>query len=259
MPWLTDDQLAQFASDGYLVLRKVVPENLLAAADAEIDGAMAERPGESAPGEGQRTWFLPLARLPRCDDVLRRSPVLAMAQELVAPNTIDHAGHDGSRYDHMQIAITLPGWSHIPGGPHIDGWEPGSTFTMLAGVLLTDQQGMHSGNLWVWPASHLAHERLFRERGPNALAGVGGHATLLDPPVVLRPGIPITGGRGDLVLAHFLTGHNKGGNTAPHVRRTIYYRLNVPGHDQRSDQTRLDTWTEYPRMRAFRPGSAEPS
>lgn len=25
-----------------------------------------------------------------------------------------------------------------------------------------------------------------------------------------------------LVLAHFLTGHNKGGNTAAHVRRTIY-------------------------------------
>ncbi len=53
------------------------------------------------------------------------------------------------------------------------------------------------------------------------------------------------------MLAHFLTGHNKGGNTAAHVRRTIYYRLNVPGHTTRSDETRLDAWTEYPRMRAF--------
>ena len=40
---------------------------------------------------------------------------------------------------------------HIPGGPHIDGWEPGASFTMLAGVLLTGQRGTQSGNLWVWP------------------------------------------------------------------------------------------------------------
>lgn len=37
-----------------------------------------------------------------------------MARELVAPNDIDHAGLDGSRYDHIQIAITVSPWSHIP-------------------------------------------------------------------------------------------------------------------------------------------------
>jgi hypothetical protein len=37
-------------------------------------------------------------------------------------------------------------------------------------------------------------------------------------------------GRGDLLLSHYLTGHNKGGNTSAHVRRTIYFRLAVPGH-----------------------------
>ena len=37
MGWLTDDDLRQFAVDGYLalVVRDVVPELLLAAADAE--------------------------------------------------------------------------------------------------------------------------------------------------------------------------------------------------------------------------------
>jgi hypothetical protein len=92
---------------------------------------------------------------------------------------------------------------------------------------------------------------LFHEQGTEILQRTNGHSTLLDPPLELRPQVPITGGRGDPVLAHFLTGHNKGGNTAPHVRRTIYYRLAVPGHRQRWQQTFLDAWTEYPAVKAI--------
>src|SRR5262245_28717090 len=146
MPWMTDDNLRQFASDGYLVLRELVPESLLAAADAEIDEFIAEtEPDEGDRGAGQNAWFPARSRLPRCDDVLRKSPALAIAQELVSPNTIDHA------FDHIQVATTVPPWSHIPGGPHIDGHGPGQdpphSFTMLVGVLLTDQHETQSGNL----------------------------------------------------------------------------------------------------------------
>jgi hypothetical protein len=250
MPFLTHDNLRQFASEGYLVLRDVVPESLLAAADAEIDVFIAETaPDEGDRRPGQHAWVPARSRLPRCEDVLRKSPALAIAEELVSPNGLDHA------FDHIQVATTVPPWSHIPGGPHIDGHGPGQdrphSFTMLVGVLLTDQQQTQHGNLWVWPGSHLAHERLFHERGTKILLGTGGHVTGLNPPVVLRPSLPIYGGRGDLVLAHFLLGHNKGGNTARHVRRTIYYRLAVPGHAQRWEQTFLDAWTEYPSVRAL--------
>lgn len=248
MSWLTIDDLRHFASEGYLVLRGVVPEALLAGADAEIDAFIADvKPDEGDRGPGQNAWFTASNRLPRCDEVLRRSPALAIARELVAPNTLDHA------HDDIQVATTVPPWSHIPGGPHIDGHgdgqDPPYSFTMLIGVLLTDQHLTQSGNLWVWPGSHLDHERLFRERGARALIGRGGHASMLDPPIALPPPIPVTGGRGDLLLTHFLLGHNKGGNTAPHHRRTIYYRLSVPGHAQRWDQTFVDAWTEYPAVR----------
>jgi ectoine hydroxylase-related dioxygenase (phytanoyl-CoA dioxygenase family) len=251
MAWLTNDHLRQFASDGYLVLRDVVDESLLAAADAEIDVFLAETAlDESDRAPGQHAWVPPRSRLPRCEDILRKSPALTIAQELVSPNAIDHA------FDHIQVATTVPSWSHIPGGPHIDGHGPGQdpphSFTMLVGVLLTDQREPQSGNLWVWPGSHLDHERLFHERGTKILQRTSGHVSLLDPPAVLqRPSLPIYGRRGDLVLAHFLLGHNKGGNTARHVRRTIYYRLAVPGHAQRWDETFLDAWTEYPRVRAI--------
>ncbi len=69
--------------------------------------------------------------------------------------------------------------------------------------------------------------------------------------------------------AHFLLGHNPsdhptttrygdgyaatvtsgGGNVADHVRRTIFYRLAVPGHPDRWERTFLDRWTEHPAER----------
>jgi len=252
MPRLGEDELRRFAEDGYLVIRNVVPEALLAAADEEIDRTMAERePDEGKREPGQNAWFVAIPQLPRCDDLLRESPALAIANELVAPNTIDHAGFDSPRYAVIQIAITIPPWPHVPGGPHIDGWVPGDSFTMLAGVLLTDQRTDQTGNLWVWPGSHLAHQQMFRERGVDVLQKVTGHATLLQPPLRLGAPVPVLGQRGDLVLSHFLLGHNKGGNTAGHVRRTIYFRLAVPGHARRADQTRLDAWLEYPAMARF--------
>ena len=245
MGCLRDDDLRQFGADGYVLVRDVIPESLLSAADVEIDGLINEvPPQEGDGGPGQNAWFPPRGRLPRCDEVLRLSSALDIAEELVSPNTLELA------FDHIQVATTVPPWSHVPGGPHIDGHGPGqdppASFTMLAGVMLTNQQDPGCGNLWVWPGSHLDHQRLFRERGTKVLHQTAGHSTLLDPPVVLSPHVPITGRRGDLLLAHFLLGHNKGGNTASYERRTIYYRLAVPGHPERWDQTFLDAWTEYP-------------
>jgi hypothetical protein len=247
--WFTDADLRRFGRDGYLLVRGVVPEQLLVAADTEIDGLIAETaPDDGTASEpGQHAWFPPRRRLPRCEDVLRLSPLIDMARELVAPSTIDHA------FDHIQVATTVPGWPHTPGGPHIDGHGPGQepphSFTMLAAVLLTDQRRPQSGNLWIWPGSHLEHQRLFRERGSRVLQQTGGHAALLDPTVELRSPVELLGGRGDALLAHFLLGHNKGGNTASGTRRTIYYRLAVPGHAERWESTFVDAWTEYAPVR----------
>jgi hypothetical protein len=245
---LTEEDLRRFALHGYLVVPDVVPEPLLAAADAEIDRLINEvRPNEGTGGPGPNLWFQPLVRLPRCDDVLRASPALRIADQLVAPHALDHA------FDHIQVATTVPPFPHVPEGPHIDGHgagqDPPASFTMLAGVLLTDQRSIQSGNLWVWPGSHIHHQRLFHERGTRVLQETGGHPTLLDPPPYGGPGSAVTGRRGDLLLAHFLLGHNKGGNTAPFVRRTIYYRLSVPNHRDRWESTFLDPWTEYPAVR----------
>lgn len=245
MAALSEDDLHQFKLDGYLIVHDVVPESLLAAADHEIDDLMADtEPHEGNGGPGVNAWFMPRARLARCEALLRDSPALALANALVAPNELDFA------FDHVQISTTRAPWSHIPGGPHIDGHLPGQdaphSFTLLVGVLLTDQTGDQAGNLWVWPGSHLAHQQLFETRGTRALLETSGHSTLLQPPLILGAPVAIRGHRGDVVIAHFLLGHNKGGHTGSSDRRTVYFRLAVPGHPDRWSDTFLDPWFEYP-------------
>jgi hypothetical protein len=245
---LSDGDLRQFGQAGYLIVPNVVSEDLLRTADNEVDQLLsAVAPDEGSGGSGANLWFRPRSELPGCDGALRRSGALDIANELVVPFGLDHA------FDHIQVATTVPPWSHAPGGPHIDGHgpdqDPPATFTLLAGILLSDQSAPGSGNLWIWPGSHLDHQRLFTERGTRALQESSGHPTLLVPPLELGPGIEIQGRRGDLVLSHYLTGHNKGGNISAQVRRTIYFRLAVSGHAERWEDTFLDPLIEFAPVR----------
>jgi hypothetical protein len=51
--------------------------------------------------------------------------------------------------------------------------------------------------------------------------------------------------RGDLLLAHYLLGHNTGGNLTSKTRQILYYRLSCAGHQDRWEQTLLDALSEY--------------
>ena len=63
---------------------------------------------------------------------------------------------------------------------------------------MSDQRGQDAGNLWVWPGTHLAHAEYFRENGPEAFFAAGGY-----PPIRLPEPEQVTGGAGDLLLAHY--------------------------------------------------------
>ena len=92
-------------------------------------------------GRGQR--LVPRrAESPAGEAVLRESPALSIAQELVAPLSVDFAFH------HVQASITNPPLSTPRGSPHRrarSGQDAPASFTMLAGVLLSDQSVPHSG------------------------------------------------------------------------------------------------------------------
>jgi hypothetical protein len=243
---LTDDQLREFGRVGYLVVEQVVAEAFLAAADAEIDDLVAQEPAEEGTAGHHFYWRAPDG-LPAAHAALRDSGALAVAGELTAPEPLDLI------LDHIQVALNIPPYHHRPGGPHIDGHRPDqdapASFTLLAGIFLGDETGPDRGNLWIWPGSHLVHERLFREQGSRALLEHSGHVSFVrDPPALPQPH-PVYGRRGDLLLSHFLTGHNIGGNLCPRTRRMLYYRLGCPGHGERWEATFTDALTEYAPVR----------
>ncbi len=245
---LSDAQRREFAQDGFVVLRGVVSEELLRDVDAEVDRLVegsAPPPGTAGP----HFWFLPPSTLRASDAALRASPALSLANELVAPNTVDHA------LGHIQLALNVPPYPHVPGAPHIDGHRPEDvrphTFTMLGAIYLSDETEADRGNLWVWPGSHRMHARALRERGTMSLLPVSGHGCFLDPPLEYGPAHPVLARRGDLLLAHFLLGHNTGGNTSATIRRIAYYRLACPDHRDHWEASVTDPLHEYPTLRQF--------
>jgi Phytanoyl-CoA dioxygenase (PhyH) len=242
---LSEGQLREFGRSGYLVVPGVVAERLLAAADAEIDALVAESPPPA--GAGFHSYARPPGQMPACAAALRDSPALGLAGSLVAPRPLNHDLHG------FQVALNIPPHPRRPGGPHLDGHRPGyarpDSFTVLAGIYLADESAPDSGNLWVWPGSHLVHERLFRATGPAALLPTGGHTHQLPAPPRYAEPVQVLGRRGDLLLAHFLLGHNTGGNTTSRTRRIVYYRLSCPGHASRWADTFTAAFTEYEPVR----------
>jgi Phytanoyl-CoA dioxygenase (PhyH) len=232
---LTDDQLRAFAERGYVVIGNVIPRHLMSSAMLYIDGLIEDRP---PPADHRGFHFYWQDDLPPSDpllSLLTDSPAWDIAEALIKPLGLTVPPQ-------AQVSLNIPPWNHRPGGPHLDGLsitEPSGrpgTFTLLAGLFLTDQQSCDMGNLWVWPGSHKVIAAHLRRHGPDALLGMA-HPTLAHPTLPLGQAEQVVGGAGDLLLAHYLLGHNMGGNLSTSVRRMVYFRLKSENHASR--------WKEY--------------
>ena len=56
-------------------------------------------------------------------------------------------------------------------------------------------------------------------------------------------------GAGDLLLAHYLLGHNIGGNTSQAVRCAVYFRIKRAGHGPRWREFLQDPWFDHDAVR----------
>ena len=238
---LNRGQLEEFAQRGFLVLPGVVPQVVVDAAARAID-ELIDREPPGADVRGPFNYFPEAARAPELAALLTGSPAFGLAEALTGPATLVAP-------EQVQVALNIPPFPHRPGMHHIDGFppEPGGrpgTFTMLAGVLMSDQRAQDAGNLWVWPGTHLTHAEYFRGHGPGAFFAAGGY-----PPIKLPEPEQVTGEAGDLLLAHYLLGHNIGGNTSQAVRRAVYYRVKRAGHDPRWRAFLADPWLDYDAIR----------
>jgi len=141
-----------------------------------------------------------------------------------------------------QLAVTVPTYRHRPGGPHLDGITPPlpdgtpSTFTLLAGVWLTDQSKPDRGNLYLWPGTHLRAGAFFAEHGAGLLTRPDQLGPGPYPRVALGQATQATGPAGSVLFTHYLLAHNIGGHFGPPTapwRRTFYFRISAAGHKQR--------------------------
>ena len=61
----------------------------------------------------------------------------------------------------------------------------------------------------------------------------------------------VKGRAGDLLLAHYLLGHNIGGNDeSAQTRRALYFRISAAGHASHRSEFLQDAWHDYEPVRS---------
>jgi hypothetical protein len=219
----TVDQMRGLAGDGYVVVPKVVPASVCSSALARIDALLEATPPPA--GQPGHNYWLATDSEPELRALLTTSPALALAEALTSPRRITSPSL-------LQVALTFPPYQHIPARGHIDGLSPTEpdgrpgTFTFLMGVILSDQTKPMMGNLIVWPGTHRALAVYLREHGPDAILESPDY-----PPIHHGQPVTVVGDVGDVIFTHYLLSHNSGGNTSDVMRRTVYFRVKVEGHD----------------------------
>jgi Phytanoyl-CoA dioxygenase (PhyH) len=251
MVTVTSAQLTAFRERGFVVIPGVLDERTLACGHRIATAMLTAEPAspdhagpyflwpqfagsaDGAPEHGLHRFY-------------RGCGVDELAAQLLRPNL------PPDDPDFAQLAITIPVWPHRPGGPHVDGINPplpdgrAGTFSLLAGVWLTDHEVLNRGNLWVWPGSHLRAGAWLAEHGAEALSRL--RPELSYPPVELGVPLQVTGPAGSVLLAHYLLGHNIGGHDGPAgapIRQVIYYRLRARGHRARWREAVTDPLAEF--------------
>ncbi len=245
---ITSDVRAAFRRDGFVVVPSVLTGDQIAAGRAVVARMLDEQP----PAEAHIGPYFLWPRFGSAGhpllDLYRQAGVGTLAAQFLRR---DLAIQDP---DFAQVAATIPPWPRRPGGPHVDGLTPGEpdgrpgTFSMLAGVWLTDQSQYDRGNLWVWPGTHLRFGRYLAEHGADALTRVEDMGPGPYPRIELGEPTQVVGTAGSALFAHYLLAHNIGnhdGRADDGRRETIYYRLYASGHRERWRQAVTDPLMEF--------------
>ncbi len=256
---LSAEQYRSFVSEGYLVLRGVVPPAVVKEARRTINSALIQ-PGSVARREdGGGIQSCPsTGSAPEVLACLRNTGLWTYCQRLLGRGKASPVGG-------CQIALRgpspFPKWDpadtealapsvlsqELPGHRwHIDGMGKGkhSPFSLLVGVALSDQRLPFSGNLIVFPGSHHRLHPLLREQ---VMSGSGLFSDEMDgtKPVLANP-TNVLLAPGDVVIAHQKLAHRVGPNFSADVRYQLYFRVRHAEHERMvvSGQVLDDLWCE---------------
>jgi hypothetical protein len=238
------EQRQQFARDGFIVVPRLVEDTAVERVRSVIAGWMRSRDG--APERTDHPAVLSL---------LHDAPTLAVAESLV--------GGALRVWGMPQVALRAanqPARALVDLAPHIDGVPVEGTglpvggrkllgFTLLAGVLLTEQVDRSSGCFVAWPASHARVAEWFSKHGAQIDNPGNFHSEVVPELAGAGDGpVAVGGSAGDVLLAHYLLIHAAGMNSSSRLREAVFFRLESSHRSQLGDLVYTDAWAEWDAM-----------
>lgn len=231
--------------NGFVKIPGVVPQGKINVALRAINHSVGQGMNKSDMPEFRSLSFCPELRNKQpILDLLYETPVWDYAESAIGKSEVKLWG-DG------QIALRFP-VMETPGElhPHLDGmYSPGNkipkgtiqTFTMLAGIFLSDIPNRFWGNFTAWPGSHRLLADYFK---------VNGHEILRTdfPTIQLAEPYQVTGSAGDVILCHYQLAHTVVINVSPYVRYAVFFRLSHVNHRSFGDRVFTDLWLEWPEI-----------
>jgi hypothetical protein len=248
---LTEEQKHEIIERGFVRVPGVVPKQKVDAALRAINASFGEGIDPNQLVTFRAQSFCPeLRQDPVITGLLNDTPAWSLAESAIGKGRIKPV-------DRGQLAIRFPiaGDPELRLGGHLDGRHSPTNgvpkddirnFTMLFGVALSDVTQAWSGNLALWPGTHVLYEQYFREHGFEVLrkGGKEGMPSIEEPEAEQQ-----MAKAGDVFLVHYQVKHGTVTNTSPLPRYAIYFRLNHVDHDQQKFEALTDVWLEWEGVR----------
>jgi hypothetical protein len=246
---LTPQETAAFARDGAVIRRAFVADHLVNRVRSSIDDWYRTEMDPALINSYTQRTFAP--NLGNDHDVLalfHESGVADLVTSLVPEIEPVATAQIQIRVPESDTGITQPEKAmHVDGVacPHLDPSEL-RTFTLLAGVVLSEIADSDGGALRYVRGGHLEMAEWFRTEWSIGLTDQ------VPPRIDAEQGTALLGSPGDVLLMHHLVPHAVGRNTSPTPRIMAYFRVSHAQHaDQRLEALR-DPWLEYPTIRPIR-------
>ncbi len=221
---LTADQTEAYARDGYLVLDRQIPGDIIAAIRAEIDRFHDAARGMTASDdkldlEDSHTPDAPRIRrvkLPHTqsrviDDLMRSDIILGPVRDLIGPDV---------RLQTTKLNMKSAGFGAAVEWHQDWAFYPYTNDDVLAVGVMIDDMGAENGPLRVFPGSHKGpvhshhHEGFFA--GAMDLEACG-----LD----IAASVPLKGAAGSVSIHHARIVHGSDLNTSTKDRRVIFFEM----------------------------------
>ncbi|WP_340118541.1 phytanoyl-CoA dioxygenase family protein [Pelagibius sp. 7325] len=221
---LSEDQVQSYRDNGYLLLEKRVPDDLIGRVRAEIARFVEEARGMTVSNDRLdledshtpeaprvRRIKLPHRLSPVFDELLRSDWILAPVRDLIGP---------GLRLHTSKLNMKSAGYGAAVEWHQDWAFYPHTNDDILAVGVIIDDMDVENGPLMVFPGSH---------RGPVYDHHAGGYfagaINLAANGLDTREAVTLTGPAGSISLHHVRAVHGSAPNLSPRDRRMLFLEI----------------------------------